>query len=687
MTDTVYAVLQRLRATRALTVLAHGDLDLLQRAAVVFYFQAGRQNLHPGWWRPLVPQDTDVSQAAIEHLGKVIEETLNDRVERPVSRTGIQGTHALPEACFLMLADSGADGSGAMTAVEDERLVIGPNLKEDAGADLVEALLAHTTDLRIAYATAGPDRLLLAHVLEDPRRRAGLKSYEAGGGLDRCEALACFRNGDDGASVFLPRHYAPAAGAFEAFLTLLGRAPGLLGGGRTDGRLAAVVESRSQELRAFPLTGLDFFDPSKLTPRLPSYVRLEVHRLESTPEALQTLRQRLEEPDQGLGGHRLYLCPSEPVEDPERALQRLEEEIGQLQQQREYLLASQERGPVLYRFDQEALPALADAVRCFPPGELQELGLEYAFQAVAEEPGGWHYLLCPPGAVAQERFLWWRWQDLLARPRGPGRALCFRLDPLWSRDYSHHGPGLSVFIPSGMRLFPSLHSWSPEKIDEHLRRMLAGGWFPRRPGLEVPEQGLCLIDGEVEDEELRVVVLPRDAFRPLTDELAWINDNLLLQHELGKMRRWIGELAGEARDRRVTDALRREAERARSDFEQTALATDEAVAGEASRLLLALRAELATLTRRGLELYDAIRSGHKELRKVEKVRGGTARDVKALRENVDGLAAAAQETHEELEKLDQRIRKVDRDWNEQRQKAEAQIVKLRREYEQARRRF
>lgn len=685
MNERSFAHFDPLRPTLALQALATADLELLRRAGVGFVFHAGRRRVRPSWWTPVVPQDVELHEQAVAELMRVgggptdrgwaKPPTLRPRSERPL---------ALRSACWMMLAESGGDGSPALLpAIAEERLVIASQLDAMAQADLVEALLAHTTSLRIAHARSTSEHFLLAHVLEDPKRRATLTSYEAGGGLDDCELLACFR-GETGPAVFLPPRLAPSVPGFEAFLTIWRRAPELFGRPGCE-RLAAVVED-SRGLRALSLDGLDFFAPERVVPRLEPFVRLEVQPLEATPGALDVLRRHLEAPREGrIGGHGLVLRPHRSTDDSVEMLRELEEEKARLEQHLAYLRASQTESPVLYRFAQHELATLADALRCFPPGELARLGLEYAFQAVPETPGGWHYLLCPPTTRQQEPFLWGRWLDLLDRPRGPGRALKFRHDPLWNREYAANAPWLEVYVPSGLRLFPSLHSWSPAEIDGHLRRMLAGGWFPERDGFDIPQRGLCLFDGEADDDELRVVVLDRGGFTPLTEELAWINDNLLLQRELGETRRWIGELAGVARERLLTGALERDAERRARDFEAVGRKTEEAVARSAEQWLETLRSELAELRTQGETMRRALGRDRRRLRRAAKVGQRAEGDRKTLDVHAEALAKSAEGTRLDLERLRVSIDTSYRELGELREQVEAQIDTLYRQYEKARR--
>lgn len=573
--------------------------------------------------------------------------------ERQERRLADDGWWRLDQVLSLLLLESGRDDEAARPE-DGEWLLIDRRGDAARAAKLCDDLRFHATHCRLA-ATAVPDGgdCLLVHVLADPERKPSLGALAAAGALDAVDRLAAFRSGER--TVFLGGGRTPSRRALAAFCDLLAAlAPAMA----TSPRLLAVMPRDAEagvRIEVYPLAGLDFTDQSAWTPAPSAYAEVEILSLAASAPQLRRLKERI------LGarptvGHRLELRPGPAAERLDRELERVVGRLAELEQRRAYLESLREPRPVLMRFAAYQLPALADAIRCFPTLEVRDGKVLYAFEATEDHPAGCHFLLFHPDeAVQSEPYPPWRWADLEERlgevvAEAPNETTRFWLDPLWASDY--HGAGdCLVFVPRGSVLFPSLHSWRPEEMDAYLRDLL-GQWFPGERGVErVPEQALYLFDrvrrgdSAQEREEVRIQVLDRDGFVPLSEQIGWINDNLTLRHALGGVEELVARLAGEESRRRLAADFASRARESIAAFDAAARGANEKVAAGATELLAVMTEEIASIAER-------CRAASEEIPRMHKLLESTAAALETLESSTgktgDAVAATVRAVGENL---------------------------------------
>lgn len=604
--------------------------------------------------------------------------------ERQEHRLEGDGWWRLDQALSLFLIESARDDEPAEPE-EGESLVIDRRDDAERAAKLCDDLRFHATHCRLA-ATTAPDggRTLLVHVLADPERKPSLAGLAASGALDELDRLDAFQAG--GKVVFVGGGRKPSLRALRAFCDLLASlAPGMA----SAERLVAIVphvDEAGIRVELYPLAGLDFVDQADITPAPSARAEVEVLSLVRSEAELRQLRQRLAVAQPRVGRH-LELRPAPPSEGPDRELEHVVGKLAELEQRRAYLESLRQPRPVLLRYTQRQLAALADAIRRFPSLEVRDGKVLYAFQATEDNPAGWHYLFFNPGeAVESDPAPPWRWAELEERldlDGPPNESTRFWVDPLWADDY--HGAGSSLlFVPRGSVLFPSLHSWRRAEMDTYLGNLLRQ-WFPDERRLAgLPKRALYLFD-EVRLEtgsrgEIRIQVLDQDGFTPLTEEIGWLNDNLRLQHALGGVEELVARLSDREAHRRLAAVFEREARRAEAAFELAAHHANEKLAEGATELLDAMTEEIAKIAERCRLASEEIPRIHELLREtaaaLERLKLARARAGDA----VSATTRAVGENLQWVRLLDEELDKLEADRDRLEMRARMAIEEVERRY-------
>ncbi len=367
-------------------------------------------------------------------------------------------------------------------------------------------------------------------------------------------------------------------------------------------------------------------------------------------------------------GYYLRLQPARRVHDPEQEARAISAQIEDLQDKLTYVQSMTQERPRLLRFWDEDLPALADYVRRFHWTDLQHGALSYAFQGLESDGRGCHFLLVAPTAAP-------RTPDPLPLWGRPGHPLTFWLDPYWAKAYFRTGRS-ALFVPENTFLAPTIHIDPSEAMDAYLEGVLKE-WFRAegRSDLAIPHTPYYLFEQGAGDDVM-VSVLDAEQFKPLTQRLDWLNDNLHLQIAQANDAAVRAALTG-AVDQ---DAVRRTAE-ARAAQDQVLL--DAALRSSVDETAQIVDAIAAMLTARLQELET---EGQDTLRRIQAARAiladfATARD--SLERLVDqrtllinGGTAAAAHTDARIAVLEVSAQKAIERAEKAQQAADKQVAKL-----------
>jgi hypothetical protein len=562
----------------------------------------------------------------------------------------------LDEGLARLLVNTTADPRRAASP-SDERLFITSRVSADAIVATLRRLERFATPARVArlQSAAGAEMWLL-HVLVDRGRHSGFSGLEALGLFEGWQSLSVYES--EGCRLFLTADISMARDLLSPLWRLMSNdsAASLLAlapQGPRDERFYVLCR-RDQEGSSFERIALPphaFVDSIEVGFALDTSVRVSApfHGVEPANLA-QHLREQA--PSRG---YRLTLESTRAIEEAGRDLDRLRSQQAYLAQRVAYAESLHRPRPRLLRFNPRQLAALAHTIYSFAPDSLFSARphIRYAFRATPQEPAGLHYLWVDPEAVRRTP------DPLPLYEHTP--PMRFWLDPTWGRHY--HGEGGAagcVFVPEHTALAPSLHTWLPRDMDEHLRRVFASAFAAAplrrdRPGsgptvTESAGSYVYVLDREPDDTgALELTMFERDAFKPIDASVNWLNDNITVSDRLD-VAELVRERAATARaELLATDAIDA-ASAARRDFLLEAARTRERFMKDLDTVISSInrctfevlqRAHLAIDGMKGLDndmdsLAD-IRERSKGIASVSDLLNGIDGVTRALRDRVSAL--------------------------------------------------
>jgi hypothetical protein len=442
--------------------------------------------------------------------------------------------------------------------IEDQLLAIIPVEDDDLLGAVITKFAASATFTRVAV-TENPSgrRLAFFYVKDDQSRGSSFKSVVESGHFPYFECLTEFTDGES--SVFLPaglnihdRLLLPGSTGLHLFCQFLRSSPNLWGNKASntiDHNLLAAVLPKNMETKdagqgwcVYDLRSLDFLDQSQLVFRADDYQSVEIISYKDNISVSgEDLRRAIQQAEP-LIGRRLYLQDTKlrlhftetiDLARSDQEVASLVDQINNLQYRLALLQSISVRKPLLLRFTHKQLPALADYLRTLSPKRLADGVLQYAFHATENNPQGFHYLFLAPDILAEADITpLYSWPDLEEKR-------VFWLDPFWARYYPDSSERCYVFVPYQQALFPSMHSWDDQDMDEYLRSVMKEWASQEQEEVAIPDLPLYIFDpihqyGNEGDtfQEMRVFVLDMKAFQNIRVNLPWINDNLVLHHEI-----------------------------------------------------------------------------------------------------------------------------------------------------------
>ena len=422
--------------------------------------------------------------------------------------------------------------AGSWTPLEDERLLVVDGLGIDDAGDLLADIALGATRVRIAAADSDNGPVWLYHLVDDRARKSTFAGVLAGlrqsGRLQRARLLSAFR--DEGLTLFFPDDARPDRERFDALRDLWRRAGDPL---PAAGPALAGFHDGEQRWRCLRLGDLRFVDEGHFTPAPESLPTIVWQPLEDARHRMTELREDLRRRDRTIG-HALELQPARAPADTGAAERlRLRQRLAETEQQLAFLESLERSHPLLFRFAHTDIERLGRLLAAFPIDALDSGEIEYAY--AADEDGGHHYLWLDADKAHLAAF---------ALPERETEPVRFRLDPHWAGAYYDGDRPALVYVPEGRQLFPTLHAWSPDRMEQHLADCVAA-WCRAR-GDEpppVPRRALYVFAPDpVGARQLRLHLLDRDGFAPLRTRLGWINDCLAVTRDLG-MEAYVQSLA------------------------------------------------------------------------------------------------------------------------------------------------
>ncbi len=592
------------------------DLAALQRVSVLF--DRGLATLVVPIVVPLAKEWATYDRLKREYLktpgavGEPREEALPPEA-RPLWK-------ALPGALLLSRRPS-----NVAEQVATEFLLIADNLTPEQAVELLQTLAVNATAVKLANARDSAGRTVrLYHVLADGARKSTFESAYISGQFGDHRLLYCHRrklNRED-QRVFLPRPAIESdldATALACFCDILQAAPQLFGFSAGffsgQGLLAAIEETRSSDLWLYPLARLHFRTWEEIAAAPPAHVSVRFLDLHDSADELPRLRDKIRQAEPFIG-YRLQLAPTRFVDEAQMEEEVIIERIMELEERLAGLRSIRQPRPLLARFTQRQLPALADALRRFPNGVLRSGALRYGFQATVDHPLGQHFIFAAPDTPQDALAGLCAWTDHEPPP------MRFWLDPFWAGYYHGSGNNALVFTPEGTALFPTLHSWEAAEMDAYLAEMIHA-WYDGQSDKNADGQRLVGIQRPIylfepgsSFGQLNISILDLAAFRPLHTQLGWLNDNLLVYDDL-QTASFIHEMADAAVRRQLLDRYAELAEAAQKEFAETEQTVRVALAAKTLALTDAMTRELDGLF---AEVRKAMNEMSTQRARLEKLR-------------------------------------------------------------------
>lgn len=486
--------------------------------------------------------------------------------QRPFENEGLPLASGLS---WLLLNSLTDERDRAQPVVPGEYLLVGQQLGDKRAASVFEDLRFHATHTRVAAGKGDSGPCHLFHVLDDQERHSSFLSVLASGAFSDMNPLLAYQS--DPYKLFLAQP--PSNKALSLVVTILRGMPSLLGLTQMSeaGLLLAIDSSGptgSEEgaINQYYLGTLSFYSQVHFVPEAKDYAEFEMHLLENSKEMLSDLRAAVGRSAPNVG-YRLELRSMKRLDLVELERMRLLERQNEVAYKLAYLDSVSRPRPLLMRFSERQLPAFAEVIRSFPLEVLRKGYPRYGFQArvdpkqvSSEDAAGLHYLFIEPEDAVEI-------VPLLNCGEGPNAPTRFWLDPFWARYYHGSDKACLVFVPEQSALFPAMHGWNSQAMDQYLREIL-GEWFRDRELPKIPASPLYLFEGDLHpDATMSISVLDMDQFQPLQTRLGWINDHLSLCHALD-LDRFIANMANEAGRSRLADSVVEKARQSEQALEQ-----------------------------------------------------------------------------------------------------------------------
>lgn len=627
---------------------------------------------------------------------KGIAERFLERTNRYPRNKPLEGEpRSLREDIGLLFFKSANEAGEPPAAVKKgEYLIVTRDNNVKKAEVLFKNLCFHATYTFDSGAESGTGaKRYLFHVKDDHKRFSSLQSLKNAGVFDQYQVLEGYES--EGSVVFLPAENPPGAWKLKNFCRFIHAAPRLFGSGgmkKEHGLLWAITRwpmsleeisditgEPSEEIEFLYLGNLDFFRKDRHLERKVKHARLTYMDLKNSQESLDRLGQQIKEAKPYVG-YQLELRPTRHLEKNKVEILRQQKE--QIEYNLAYLDSILKPRPVLMRFTQDKLPALASVLRRYSMSVIHDGKIKYGFHVSEYEPWGYHFLLVNPRVVTTvgvDPLL--RWWD----PEVP--HMRFWLDPFWARHYPK-GNSL-IFVPEGTALFPSMHDWGQERMDEYLRETLAQWFHGKLQANDIPEKPIYIFDGEPHPKaDIQISILDQDNMKPLHTRLGWFNDNLTVIHRRPELENFIHDIADSLNREKLKSEVETKAEKADIAFGKAVLKASASIAGTIDEMSSVLTIEVEEVLKRINAVAKEIREIDKELINWKDV-SAEMEDIKyQLKDEEEkmtgkkGKKGKIQKTKDKFRQIIEKIRTLLEDSETRRNntsaRVEGEIVKLER---------
>ncbi len=238
-------------------------------------------------------------------------------------------------------------------------------------------------------------------------------------------------------------------------------------------------------------------------------------------DTIDRLRRKIEHLSPAIG-YEVRLVSMRRGLGPNFEVDRLRQEIDELQLQIDQVTAFSAPQKRLLRFSDAQLGAMVDGLRSLPVSAVKEGNIHYAAGHSAGRDEPVHYLHYDPSeqSLHLAELLW-------QSKTGDPHPMTYWLEPFVAKGLADRPGRASVYVPVGKFLQPSLAHFGGN-IDQTLREVLGGLFHSVSELVTAPDSRPAFIFSPWLGGgfSMEVEVLDMAAFAPLQIQLPWINDYL-----------------------------------------------------------------------------------------------------------------------------------------------------------------
>lgn len=578
-----------------------------------------------------------------------------------------------------------------------EFLLVSKEPIEPQAARQFEQLTFHPTKTRWLFSP--PYRI--TQVLHDLDRVSTFPSLIAADCLPDIH-LCVSNNSLAGKKFFLPFQIAISDQLLAYLSRLIENAPewfGLPGQSAQRSGVLVLLGTTDRMAQGMSATLIHFFesdliDGSEIAPSPQNLINAQILNLTNSREAMQNLQTAIAESEPCVG-YELALYNTKASEEIEIERQRLEEKKQEIEWRLAEIEEMTQTRPILLRFTQAQLPALADVLRRLPekllgadptkermnhrpavPNQprrlLQQDCLLYGHQYNREHPSGLHFLCIPPQLASRVELY-----PLLAWEFEGEPAMRYWMDPSWARYYYEGKPdNCLIFTPYGQALFPPMHVWQPDDQSKYVRDLMSK-WFHGVGGAQkLPEHPIYLFEkADKVEGGIYISVIDANAFVPLKTRLEWLNTNLTFLDEFDALK--VGEfvplLEKYLLHRIISEEVQASYALSQEEFAQAALRAAEEIAVQTNELTKAVTDRMQAILNESQTTIGQARELNQTVKSIKTAYAQMTHLVEQVEQMQQKVVEDEKSAQNRLADLMKKVDNVIRKANETRQTAENRL--------------
>ncbi len=547
-------------------------------------------------------------------------------------------------------------------------LIITPPIPPEQAETVFKNLSFHATSTRVSAIEQAPHTSqsnqfrYIFHILHDPKRKSAFSSLAASQLKEKYSILTSYTL--DERTLFLPPDTPPPnEDKFREFTHFIDSAPLFFNPTETPTPISPLLAAFLQypqipedpqspiNIEFLLLSRLTFYSQEYFLSRKVKDISFSFIDLKESSAGLDQLHLAIENSEPYIG-YRLELRSARHMEKV--TVERLLEQKARLEYNLAYIQSITRPRPILLRFTPSQLPALAAEIRSFPMQVIYDGAIKYGFQAAQAEPGGYHFLFLHPAQAARLEIDPLPLLKDLDTPH-----MRFYPDPFWAKHYIDDSQNETdtplIFVPEGTSLFPSIHHWKKENLNQFLRETMTHWFHDRLNGQSIPQNPLYVFDGEPHPRSpIHIFILDRSRFEPLHTRLGWINDNLIV-HQTLERESIIKDMAKDITWSELAQKIKSNMELVRRDFSDTVLSANQNIAQVTTDMTKILSSEIDRVVSETFRMSQKIRRMDERLREWDLILDDMENTLEEIRREKQSLSFYKNQSTNEFWRMEKEV--------------------------------